>query len=91
MQRSRSGLQRQVLALYKEALTAARALPAGPSAASAAAFVRSEFHKGQLVERLDFQRIEHLLRAGRKKLDALASADVSGFSCATPGGAARKP
>ena len=80
MQRSHSGIQKQVLALYREGLRAARLLPAS-SAAPAAAFIRAEFReKARSVDRMDFQRIEHLLRSARKKLDGLRGKDVTGFS-----------
>ena len=80
MQRSHSGIQKQVLALYREGLRAARLLPA-TSSGPAAAFIRAEFReKAASVDRMDFQRIEHLLRSARKKLDALRGKDVSGFS-----------
>jgi succinate dehydrogenase assembly factor 1 len=75
-----SGIQKQVLALYREGLRAARRLPSA-SAAPAAAFIRAEFReRAASVDRMDFQRIEHLLRAARKKLDALSAKDVSGLS-----------
>ncbi len=73
--RAHSGIQRQVLALYREGLRAARQMPAA-SAAPAAAFIRAEFReKAASVDRLDFQRVEHLLRAARKKLDSLKGSD----------------
>jgi len=73
--RVHSGIQRQVLSLYRDALRAARRLPPA-AAASAVAFTRAEFRMGAAaVDRLDFQRVEHLLRAARKKIDVLARAD----------------
>jgi len=83
-----SGLQRQVLALYREALRTARGSGAD-SRAALVHFAAREFRRhARGVDRLDFQRIEHLLRAGRKKIDALTAADggVSGFSLAGGGG-----
>jgi succinate dehydrogenase assembly factor 1 len=70
-----SGVQRQVLSLYRDALRRGAALPP-PSRAAALDFIRAEFRAGLAVDRLDFQRIEHLLRAGKKKLDSLAKADA---------------
>ncbi len=82
MTRVHSGIQLQVLSLYREGLRAARRMPA-ESGAAAAAFIRAEFRdKAASVDRMDFQRVEHLLRAARKKLDALKGADVSGFKTA---------
>ena len=81
--RAHSGIQLQVLSLYREGLRAARRLPPASSRA-ALAFIRSEFRdKAASVDRMDFQRVEHLLRAARKKLDSLKGADA--FSAtATP-------
>jgi succinate dehydrogenase assembly factor 1 len=69
-----SGIQKQVLSLYREGLRHARALPL-PSSHEARDFIRGEFRRGAQVDRLDFQRIEHLLRQGKKKLASLASSD----------------
>ena len=74
-----SGIQRQVLSLYRESLQAARRIPNPAGAAAAAAFARAEFRRGaSTVDRMDFQRVEHLLRAARKQLDTFSRA--SGFS-----------
>jgi succinate dehydrogenase assembly factor 1 len=70
-----SGVQKQVLALYREALRRCAALPP-PSRAAALSFTRAEFREGLAVDRLDFQRIEHLLRAGKKKLASLAQSEA---------------
>ena len=70
-----SGVQKQVLALYRDGLRRARELPDVNSRNAAKAFIVREFRKGMEVDRLDFQRIEHLLRTGKKKLTSLASSD----------------
>lgn len=76
-----SGIQKQVLALYRESLRAARRVPAPEGAAAAAAFARQEFRLGAAtVDRMDFQRVEHLLRAARKRLDALQKSNVTNFA-----------
>ena len=76
-----SGIQKQVLALYRESLRAARRVPSPSGALAATAYARQEFRlAAATVDRMDFQRVEHLLRAGRKKLDALSRADVSNFA-----------
>ena len=74
-----SGVQREVLNLYREALRRGRALPLS-SRGPALAFIRQEFRAGLSVDRLDFQRIEHLLRAGKKKLDSLAKSEAFSLS-----------
>ena len=84
-----SGLQRQALALYREALRAARSQPLGDAPRAAlVAYAAAEFRRLARVDRLDFQRVEHLLRQGRKKIDSLTSAEggVSGFGVAGGGG-----
>ena len=70
-----SGIQRQVLSLYRESLQAARRIPNPAGAAAAAAFARAEFRRGaSTVDRMDFQRVEHMLRAARKQLDTFSRA-----------------
>jgi hypothetical protein len=83
-----SGLQLQVLALFRSALRVAAQMSKGAephhgSSASAAAkaYVRAEFReKAARVDRLDFQRIEWLLRQGRKRVDTASMPGVSGFN-----------
>jgi succinate dehydrogenase assembly factor 1 len=78
-----SGIQKQVLSLYRESLRAARRIPTPSGAAAAAAFARAEFRRGALtVDRMDFQRVEHLLRAARKQLDTFSRA--SDFALVVP-------
>lgn len=70
-----SGIQKQVLSLYRESLRAAARLPSPSGAAAAAAFARAEFRRGATtVDRMDFQRVEHMLRAARKQLDTFSRA-----------------
>ena len=75
-----SGIQRQVLNLYRDALRKAYSLPAASGQQAALTFIRQEFRAGQSVDRLDFQRIEHLLRAGKKKLDVLSRSQAFSLS-----------
>ena len=78
----RSGLQRQVLLLYRDCLLAARKLP-GDSRASATLFLRTEFRQGAVsVEKLDIQRIEHMIRQARKQVKICTMPGVSGFNFA---------
>jgi succinate dehydrogenase assembly factor 1 len=81
-----SGLQKQVLSLYRTTLRTARErLPAGESRAQAEAFARTEFRsKARSVDKLDIQRIEFLIRQGKKKLDLVGMEGVSGFAAALP-------
>jgi succinate dehydrogenase assembly factor 1 len=73
-----SGLQKQVLSLYRECLRRARELPS-ESRVDAVNFARSEFKAAARISTLDIQRIEHLIRQGNKKLALLKSSDVTGF------------
>jgi len=72
-----SGLQRKVLNLYRDALRAARGahLPRDSRAVLVASIVTETRAKAASVERLDYQRIEYLLRAGRKRIAALSATD----------------
>ena len=63
----RSGIQKQVLSLYKECLRAAEAK--NPSFKSV---VRNEFKRNSIaIQRTDTMRIEYMLRQGRRKLDMM--------------------
>lgn len=71
----RSGIQKQVLSLYKECLRAAEAK--SPQFKSV---VRSEFYKnGKSIQRSDTMRIEYMVRQGRRRLDMMKDPHVSGF------------
>ncbi|KAJ7280482.1 hypothetical protein O6H91_19G038400 [Diphasiastrum complanatum] len=66
-----SGLQRQVLSLYRSLLRAAR-LKSPEARVNIEAIVSSEFRKqASSVDKKDFVRIEHLLRKGTKQLEML--------------------
>ena len=76
-----SGLQRQVLSLYRECRrAAARAAGGAASRAALRARVRRDFReRGARVDRLDIMRIEFLMRQARKQIEAAASPGVAGF------------
>ena len=84
----RSGLQLQVLSWYRCALRAARSLPLARAsrAALVTSLVREVRSKAASVERLDHQRIEHLLRLGRRRVAALSGAGVTGAAWAAGAG-----
>jgi hypothetical protein len=78
--RVHSGIQKQVLSLFREALRCATKMPDKSASLTATTYIRNEFRdKAANVDRLDFQRVEHLLRAARKKIDSLSGKYVSGF------------
>ncbi len=72
-----SGLQLDVLHLYRDLLRAAR-LKGGPNTAR---FVRDEFRsKASSVGKTDFKSIEHLLRYGTKQKKLFEMPGFSGFA-----------
>ncbi|KAF1358078.1 hypothetical protein EJ07DRAFT_125452 [Lizonia empirigonia] len=63
-----SGLQRDVLSLYRKCLRAVREKPSD-TRSHFREFARAEFHKNQGVGKKDFGTIEYLLRRGRRQLE----------------------
>ncbi|BGP73834.1 hypothetical protein NBRC10513v2_007253 [Rhodotorula toruloides] len=78
MARRLTGLQRQVLSLYKRSLRMVRAKPADTRPAWYR-FVSHQFRDPELgggLRRKDIAAIEHLLRRGEKMLDSYGSPGV---------------
>lgn len=73
-----SGLQRQVLSLYRSALRLAREKDGRPGG-QMAIYARTEFERNKLIEKKNFQLAEHYLRKGRKQLELLSQSDVTGL------------
>jgi len=69
----RSKLQAQVLSLYKQCLRVAASKPGFQ------ANVRAEFRRHAAIPRTDTMRIEHVMRAGYRKLDMMRDPNVSGM------------
>ena len=70
--RRKSGVQKEVLGLYKTLLTAAKAKDAKTFAS-----VQKKFRKDAAsVTRFEFQRIEHMIRKGQKYVKLLQSDSV---------------
>ncbi|XP_030444042.1 succinate dehydrogenase assembly factor 1, mitochondrial [Syzygium oleosum] len=75
-----SGMQKQVLALYRGFLRAARPKPPDDRR-RVESIVSAEFRRNaRQVDRKNFLYIEYLLRRGRKQLDQLKSPDTTGLS-----------
>lgn len=74
-----SGLQRQVLSLYRACLRSIRTKPedARPALRS---FARDEFEKHRGDNPKNFLRIEHLLRKGRRLMELLAASEARGVA-----------
>jgi succinate dehydrogenase assembly factor 1 len=70
-----SGLQREVLALYRHCLRECRKKPAA-TRKHFQVFARNEFEKNLKIDKRDFGAIEFLLRKGRRQLDIYASPGV---------------
>ena len=90
----RSGLQADVLALYREALRLARRKEreANDASGQTYAHARERFRASAAsVRRMDFQRIEFLLRQGRKQIDPLGMDGARGaVGVRVPSGSAGK-
>ncbi|XP_020572731.1 succinate dehydrogenase assembly factor 1A, mitochondrial isoform X2 [Phalaenopsis equestris] len=75
-----SGMQRQVLALYRHFLRAARSKNLDERK-MIISVVSTEFrHSADHVDRKNFQHIEYLLRRGRKQLEQLKSSTTISLS-----------
>lgn len=76
-----SGMQKQVLSLYRGFLRAARSKTTQEDRKRIETIVSSEFRqKSKEVDRKNFQYIEYLLRLGTKQLDQLKSPDMVSIS-----------
>ncbi|KAH8815379.1 complex 1 protein-domain-containing protein [Xylogone sp. PMI_703] len=74
-----SGLQKEVLALYRNCLRESRKKPdvsLTNTRKHFESFARKEFEKGLNVDRKDFSTIEYLLRRGRRQLEMYSSPGI---------------
>ncbi|KAL3142548.1 hypothetical protein ABBQ38_002870 [Trebouxia sp. C0009 RCD-2024] len=71
-----SGLQRQVLSLYRTVLRTARAK--GQEADPIVKFARAEFERYRQVDRKNYQLIEHLMRKAKRQLSLVEQKQVTG-------------
>lgn len=75
-----SGLQKQVLSLYRGFLRAAR-LKSADDRRRIESMVSAEFRcNAKQIDHKNFLHIEYLLRRGKKQLDQLKSPDTIGLS-----------
>ncbi|GKV09230.1 hypothetical protein SLEP1_g20767 [Rubroshorea leprosula] len=75
-----SGMQKQVLSLFREFLRAARLKPP-EERHRIESIVTSEFRcNSKQIDRKNFLYIEYLIRRGKKQLDQLRSPDTIGLS-----------
>ncbi|KAL0019605.1 hypothetical protein WJX79_010971 [Trebouxia sp. C0005] len=71
-----SGLQRQVLSLYRTVLRTARGK--GLQADPIARFARTEFERHRQVDKKNYQLIEHLMRKAKRQLAMVQQKEVTG-------------
>ena len=75
-----SGIQKQVLSLYRRCLRAAMSKPKGIRE-SQIAYVKSQFRTGaKSVKKSEFKTIETMLRLGEKQLKTLGKKTVGTIS-----------
>ncbi|KAK3172234.1 hypothetical protein Dsin_001639 [Dipteronia sinensis] len=75
-----SGIQKQVLSLYREFLRVARS-KSGEDRHQIESIVSAEFrHNSNEIDCKNFIYIEYLLRRGKKQLEQLKSPDIVGLS-----------
>ncbi|KAF7712722.1 Succinate dehydrogenase assembly factor 1, mitochondrial [Penicillium ucsense] len=70
-----SGLQRDVLSLYRQCLREIRKKPT-ESQPNFKTYARAEFQKHISVNKKDFSAIEYLLRKGNRQLEMYASPGI---------------
>ncbi|KAF8952483.1 hypothetical protein BGZ46_003475 [Entomortierella lignicola] len=71
----RSGLQQDVLNLYRQCFRAARLKPEA-NRSHFHEFIRMQFRKHSEVKQRDFSTIEYLLRTGKRQLAAYSSPSI---------------
>lgn len=74
-----SGLQRDVLALYRRCLRAARAKPA-ETRSNFESFARREFEKNIDLDKKDFGAVEFLLRKGDRQLEMYQASNITNIA-----------
>ncbi|CAM1507228.1 Fc.00g068690.m01.CDS01 [Cosmosporella sp. VM-42] len=70
-----SGLQKEVLALYRNCLRESRRKPES-TRTHFESFARAEFQRNLEIEKRDFAAIEFLLRKGRRQLEVYSSPGI---------------
>ncbi|KAA6415407.1 MAG: heat repeat protein [Lasallia pustulata] len=70
-----SGLQREVLSLYRKCFREARKKPAD-ARQNFRSYARREFKKNTTLDKKDFSAIEYLLRKGQRQLEIYSSPGI---------------
>ncbi|KAF2790912.1 hypothetical protein K505DRAFT_250155 [Melanomma pulvis-pyrius CBS 109.77] len=76
---ARSGLQRDVLSLYRQCMRAVREKPA-ETRENFRSFARTGFRDHITVNKKDFSTIEYLLRKGRRQLEIYQDPGIRNIS-----------
>jgi succinate dehydrogenase assembly factor 1 len=71
-----SGLQRDVLSLYRQCLRAARLKPSA-TRPNFENFARKEFERNTHLDKKDFSAVEFFLRKGHRQLDTYSQKGVT--------------
>ena len=74
-----SGLQKDVLALYRQCLRAARVKPSD-TRPNFEAFARREFEKNLNMDKKDFGAVEFLLRKGQRQLETYEAPNITNIA-----------
>lgn len=74
-----SGLQREVLSLYRRCLRASRLKPAA-TRPNFESFARREFARHITLDKKDFGAIEFLLRKGHKQLEVYEAPNITNIA-----------
>ncbi|KAI9823228.1 MAG: hypothetical protein M1826_000241 [Phylliscum demangeonii] len=82
-----TGLQREVLALYRQCLRAADKKPTSHSRDVFRLFARGQFRRAADHDKKDFAMIEYLVRKGRRQLELFSSPDIKSISQSSEDGA----
>lgn len=74
-----SGLQRDVLSLYRQCLRTARTKPTG-TRPNFEAYARHQFEQNLALDKKDFGAIEFLLRKGQRQLETYAAPNITNIA-----------
>lgn len=76
-----SGIQKQVLQLYKSFLVAINCKQMDREAKQRLkTFVKAEFNRNAKIHRKEFEAIEYLIRKGEKQLETLKKSSITDFN-----------
>ncbi|MCJ1230526.1 hypothetical protein MMC12_007200 [Toensbergia leucococca] len=75
-----SGLQKEVLSLYRKCLREARKKPKDVQE-NFRSYTRIEFKKNFTLDKKDFAAIEYLLRKGHRQLEIYSSPGIKNIMC----------